>query len=128
MSALEPWLDLGRSLIRYKPNDINLNGIVVSADGRYLLSIQFATGPLWRIDTQSKGVMQVRVEGGDLTQGDGLMLSAPNELYVMRNANDELVGVRLGPDWAAGASASRSQTRACVISPRLRPRRRASWS
>lgn len=27
VSALEPWLDLGRSLIRYKPNDVNLNGI-----------------------------------------------------------------------------------------------------
>ncbi|RYF69075.1 MAG: superoxide dismutase, partial [Comamonadaceae bacterium] len=98
--ALEPWLDLSKTPIRYKPNEINLNGIVASPDGRYLLSVQLATGQLWRIDTQSKAVMQVRIEG-DLTAGDGLVLVGAH-LWVMRNAHHELARVRLAVDWGGG--------------------------
>lgn len=98
--ALEPWLDLSKTPIRYKPNEINLNGIVASPDGRYLLSVQLATGQLWRIDTQSKAVMQVRIEG-DLTAGDGLVLVGAH-LWVMRNAHHELARVRLAVDWGSG--------------------------
>ncbi|WP_256856662.1 superoxide dismutase family protein [Variovorax sp. KK3] len=101
-ASLEPWLDLAQTPIRYLPNQINLNGIVASADGRHLLSIQLATGQLWRIDTQSKAVTQVRIDGGELRDGDGLVLTGANELYVVRNAHHELVRVRLSADWSSG--------------------------
>lgn len=101
-AALEPWLDLTSTPIRYLPNQINLNGIVASQDGRYLLSIQLATGELWRIDTGSRAVLPVRIEGGDLKEGDGLVLTGPNELFVVRNAHHELARVELAADWTGG--------------------------
>lgn len=101
-ATLEPWLDLSSTPLRYLPNKINLNGIVASPDGRYLLSIQLATGQLWRIDTRSRAVSQLRVDGGELTDGDGLVLAGGNDLYVVRNAHHELVRVELAPDWSAG--------------------------
>lgn len=98
--ALEPWLDLAGTPIRYVPNQVNLNGIVASPDGRWLLAIQMATGQLWRIDTASKAVSEVRVEGADLKQGDGLLLRG-NELYVLRNEADEIVRLQLAEGWGS---------------------------
>jgi len=99
--TLEPWLDLRSTPVRYKPNDINFNGIVASADGRWLLAIQQATGQLWRIDTGSRAVTEVRVEGGSLVNGDGLVLNGANELYVVRNADNELARVSLANGWGS---------------------------
>jgi len=114
MTALEPWLDLSASPIRYVPNEINLNGIVASPDGRWLLSVQLATGQLWRIDTQTRAVTEVRVEGGDLKDGDGLVLAGPNELIVIRNEQNELVRIALANGWASGRIEQR------MTDPRLR--------
>lgn len=101
-AALEPWLDLRATPIRYVPNKINLNGIVASPDGRWLLAIQLSTGQLWRVDTASRAVVEVKVEGGGLANGDGLVLAGPNDLYVVRNADNELARVMLADDWTAG--------------------------
>lgn len=101
-AALEPWLDLRTTPVRYLPNKINLNGIVASPDGRWLLAIQLATGQLWRIDTASRAVVEVKVDGGSLLNGDGLVLAASNDLYVIRNADNELTRVVLTDDWAGG--------------------------
>jgi len=100
--TLEPRLDLNSTPVRYQPNKINLNGIVASPDGRYLLTVQLATGELWRIDTRSRAVTQVRIEGGELKDGDGLVLVGVNDLYVMRNTQHELARVQLAADWSAG--------------------------
>jgi Cu-Zn family superoxide dismutase len=100
-AALEPWLDLAATPIRYVPNEINLNGIVASPDGRWLLAVQQITGQLWRIDTASKAVTEVRVEGGDLKFGDGLLLRGGNELYVLRNQPNEIVRLQLADGWGA---------------------------
>ena len=74
-AALEPWLDLRSTPIRYVPNQVNLNGIVASPDGRWLLTVQLATGQLWRVDTTTREVAQVQVDGGPLRNGDGLVLA-----------------------------------------------------
>lgn len=100
-SALERWLDLSGSPIRYVPNQINLNGIVASPDGRWLLTVQLATGQLWRIDTRTRAVAKVAVSGGSLKNGDGLVLSGPTELLVLRNEENEIAQLRLAPDWAS---------------------------
>lgn len=99
--VLEPWLDLRGTPVRYQPNQINFNGIVASADGRWLLAIQQATGQLWRIDTRSRSVAEVRVEGGSLVNGDGLVLNGAKDLYVVRNADDELVRLTLADGWGS---------------------------
>jgi sugar lactone lactonase YvrE len=84
---LEPWLDLTDTPIKYKEDgSFNLNGIVATPDGRYLLTVQSNTGNLYRIDTQTEPpqVTQVDLSGAELTQGDGLVLR-DNTLYVIRN-------------------------------------------
>jgi hypothetical protein len=40
-----------------------------------------------------------KVLGGDLKNGDGLLLTAPTELYVVRNADNEIARLRLDPSW-----------------------------
>lgn len=94
---VEPWLDLGGTPVRYGPG-INLNGIVASPDGRYLLSVQLNTGELWRIDTRTKAVRRVM---GGLKNGDGLLLDGQT-LYVARNADQVVSKVRLSADYGSG--------------------------
>ncbi len=94
---IEPWLDLGQTPIKYGPG-INLNGIVATPDGHYLLSVQLNTGELWRIDTRSKAVKKV-MDG--LTHGDGLLLDG-RTLYVARNADQVVSKVQLSADYASG--------------------------
>jgi sugar lactone lactonase YvrE len=80
---LDPWLDLSRTAIQYKEG-FNLNGIVATPDGRYLLTVQSNTGKLYRIDTQTEQVTPVDLGDAKLTNGDGLVLTG-NTLYVIRN-------------------------------------------
>ena len=80
---LEPWLDLTGTPIEYTEG-FNLNGIVATPNGRYLLTIQSNTGNLYRIDTQTKQVTQVDLGGATLIGGDGLVLRG-HTLYVVRN-------------------------------------------
>jgi outer membrane protein assembly factor BamB len=80
---LEPWLDLTDTPIVYTPG-FNLNGIVATSNGRYLLTVQSNTGNLYRIDTETKQVTQVDLGSATLTGGDGLVLRG-HTLYVVRN-------------------------------------------
>ncbi|MDV6375502.1 superoxide dismutase family protein [Deinococcus arenicola] len=95
--TVEPWLDLGGTPINYGPG-INLNGIVASPDGRYLLTVQLNTGELWRIDTGIKAIKKVM---GGLTNGDGLLLDGQT-LYVSRNADGMISKVNLSADYGSG--------------------------
>lgn len=95
--TVEPWLDLGTTPIKYAAG-INLNGIVATPDGRYLLTIQLNTGDLWRIDTRNKSVTKVM---GGLKHGDGLLLDG-RTLYVARNADQVISKVVLSADYGSG--------------------------
>jgi outer membrane protein assembly factor BamB len=91
---LEPWLDLDdppnqSDPIPYTPGQFNLNGIVATPDGRYLLAVQAFTGKLYRIDTRTKQVREIEIDLIDLgsetlKDGDGLVLTN-NTLYVINN-------------------------------------------
>lgn len=111
-ARLEPWLDLATTPIRYVPNEINLNGIVASPDGRQLLAIQMVTGQIWRIDTATRAVTEVRVDG-DLKFGDGLLLRG-DELYVLRNAPNEVLRLQLEDGWGTARVVQR------LTDPRLK--------
>lgn len=112
-ASLEPWLDLTASPIRYRPNELNLNGIVASPNGRWLLAIQLVSGQLWRIDTSTRAVSEVRVEGGDLRHGDGIVLQG-SDLYVLRNQDNEIVRLALTDDWKSARVTQR------ITDPRLK--------
>lgn len=112
--VLEPWLDLAASPVRYRPNEVNLNGIVASPDGRWLIAIQLVTGQLWRIDTASRAVTEVALEGGALPHGDGLLLRGATDLFVVCNEERELVQLALSAD------ATRAHVVRRATDPRLR--------
>lgn len=94
---LSAWLDLSKTPIRYQPG-VNLNGIVVTPDGKYLLVMQLNTGDLWRIDLKTKAVKKVL---GGLKNGDGLLLDG-RTLYVARNKDQVVSKVSLSADYGSG--------------------------
>lgn len=120
--VLEPWLDLSTTAIRYRPNEFNLNGIVASPNGKWLIAIQLITGQLWRIDVANKTVLQVRLDGGDLRHGDGLVLRGAGELYVVRNQDNEIVQLQLTEDWSQARLVQR------IVDPTLKYPTTAAFS
>ena len=98
-TQLKPFLDL-TSIVPYE-DGFNLNGLVSTSDGRYLLAIQSNTGQLHRIDPVAGTAQAVDLGGETLLNGDGLAL-AGHTLYVVRNRDELLVTVRLSKDLSSG--------------------------
>jgi sugar lactone lactonase YvrE len=68
---------------KYDPQtDSGANGIVVSADNKFLLMANFGTGQLFRIRLADHQVTEVDLHGELLTGGDGMVL-AGDDLYVV---------------------------------------------
>ena len=85
---------------------INLNGIALTADGRALLTVQYNTGKLFRIDLASRHIQEVSVPGG-LMYGDGLLLDGQT-LYVGQNRMNWVSKVMLSADGLSGQVLSHS--------------------
>ena len=79
----EPWLNLEGTPAEYEEG-FNFNGIDATEDGRYLVAVQSNTGELFRIDTESKEVVEIDLGGETLANGDGLLLDG-RTVYVVRN-------------------------------------------
>ena len=79
--------------------NINLNGIVSTPDGAYLIVGQTNTGKLFRITLADKTVTEIDL-GGELVSGDGLVLNGQT-LYVVRN-NHDIATLHLTPNWSNG--------------------------
>lgn len=94
--ALEPWLDLSSSVIPYGEG-ANLNGIAVTADGRFLVVTHMQRGELYRIDIATREITRIEVEGGAIDGGDGLIL-AGQRLYIVRQPHQEIVALNLSAD------------------------------
>ena len=71
---------------------INWNGIESFDKGKTLVLVNYETGELVRVNTQSGQTEVIRIKNGDLMLGDGL-LRVENKLYVTRGSNqiDELL-------------------------------------
>lgn len=79
----------------------NLNGIASTRSGRFVVAVQSTTGRLFRLDTRTGAVVAVPVTGGELTNGDGILLRG-RTLYVVRNRNGQIAVVRLTRRLTAG--------------------------
>ena len=97
---LEPWLDFEGTPLQYEEG-FNLNGISASDDGRYLITVRYNAGDLWRIDTETREVSQVDLGGETLTNGDGILLDG-RSLYVVRNDPGVIDRVELSQDLLSG--------------------------
>lgn len=100
VGEMEPWLDFADTAIEYEEG-FNLNGIAVSPDGQYLLTVQYNTGDLFRIEIANQTVAQVELEGESLRTGDGLVLDGQT-LYVVRGGPGDIVPVALSEDYTNG--------------------------
>jgi outer membrane protein assembly factor BamB len=83
------------------PGTFELNGIDATRHGRVLISIQSRNGDLFRINPRTGVTRQIHVTGGDLTNGDGILLRG-RTLYVVRNQNNQIAVVKLGRRLHAG--------------------------
>jgi hypothetical protein len=102
-AALEPWLDLTGTPIQYAAG-FNLNGIVATPDGRYLVVTQSNTGELFRIELATKEVVQIDL-GGEAVNGDGIELRG-RTLYAV--ASGLIAKVQLAGDFLSGEVVSRT--------------------
>jgi len=100
VAELPVWLELEGTPFAYGEG-FNANGIVVTDDGRYLLIVQFNTGQLFRIDTETREVAEVDLGGASLTGGDGMALDGQT-LYVVRDEEALIASVAMADDFAAG--------------------------
>ena len=76
------------------PATFEANGIVSARGGRTLLVVQSGTGKLFRIDAATGVSTQVPLSGGDLANGDGLLLVG-RTLLAVQNRLNRIAVVRL---------------------------------
>jgi len=79
----------------------NLNGIVATANGRYLIVAHTALGTLWRVDIPTRAVQQIDLGGATVTGADGIALRGLT-LWVVRNFPRTVATVKLAGDAASG--------------------------
>jgi len=80
----------------------NLNGIDLTADGRWLLAVQSNTGILYRINPATGHATRVDLGGVVLTAGDGILVVG-RTLYVVQNRLNKIAVFELDPrTWTSG--------------------------
>ena len=78
---------------------INVNGIVATSDGRYLIIGKRNENMLFRVDLNSRDIIPVNMPAGMLNTPDGLFLQG-NTLYVTQNLPKAIAVVRLSSDFS----------------------------
>jgi sugar lactone lactonase YvrE len=85
-------LTLGGDLLQAPTGGFELNGI--EATKRRLIAVHTALGRLYAIDPRDGDTDQIELEGGDLINGDGVLLKG-RTLYVVQNRDNRIAVVRL---------------------------------
>jgi Cu-Zn family superoxide dismutase len=104
--TIEQWLPLAGTPIVYTTG-FNLNGIVVSPNGRFLFVIQSNTGKIFQIDVESKEIVHLDVGGVTFPAGDGLWLQG-HSLYVLQNQQEVITEIRIQAVQASGTVVSQT--------------------
>ncbi|MDB5263007.1 MAG: Superoxide dismutase [Adhaeribacter sp.] len=100
---LEEWLSFTNAQIPYV-SGTNANGIVNTADNKYLIIVVSSSGKLYRIDKATKAITEIALDT-PVTAGDGLYLIG-NVLYVSRNATNQIFPVTLNAEYTQGSVGS----------------------
>jgi len=110
-AALDVWLDFAGTPLQYQPG-FNLNGIVATENGKYLIVTQSNTGKLFRITLATKEVVEIDLGGGSVA-GDGLWLRGQTLWAVSR---PEILNVELRHEFTIGEIVKRT-TPAGLLDP-----------
>ncbi|GAB3927692.1 Vgb family protein [Larkinella terrae] len=97
---MEQWLTFTDQQIPYTSPGVNANGIVLTADGNYLIVVISSSGKLYRIDTSTKAIAEIQLNT-PVNAGDGLWLENQT-LYVSRNVTNQIFPVTLSGDYLQG--------------------------
>lgn len=97
---LEEWLTFTDAQIPYAATGTNANGIVNTADNKYLIVVVSTSGKLYRIDKTTKAISEITLTT-TVTSGDGMYLDGTT-LYVSRNTANLIFPVTLTADYASG--------------------------
>jgi Cu-Zn family superoxide dismutase len=103
-ARLEPWLEFEGTVLKYTRGDglasgLNLNGIVATPDGRYLIVVATNTGKLFRIDVKTREVVEIVGQGNK--GGDGMLLWGDGKLLVIDMTQPKpLTKLQLSNDYA----------------------------
>jgi Cu-Zn family superoxide dismutase len=109
---MEEWIDFTGTPLVFQQG-FNVNGIVASEGGKYLIVDQTNTGKLFRIDVDTKEVIQIDLGGATIPGGDGMVLLG-RTLWVVNSG--KITEVRLAGDLASG-SITMSFTDPTLVSP-----------
>ena len=96
LTTVEPWLNFAGTPAAYTPG-FNLNGIVATPDGKYLIVSKSNTRQLFRIDLATKEVVEIVTDKP--TGGDGLQLQGET-LYAIVSGG--ILKVELSDDFSTG--------------------------
>jgi DNA-binding beta-propeller fold protein YncE len=105
LTTVEPWLNLTGTPAAYTTG-FNLNGIVATPDGKFLIVAKSNTSQLFRIDLETNEVVEITTD--EPTGGDGLQLQG-HTLYAI--AGGAIVEARLSGDYSSGDVVSRTTDR-----------------
>jgi sugar lactone lactonase YvrE len=101
---LQQFLDFRGTAVHYVTAagapGINVNGIVATPDGRYLVVAKRNENALFRIDLRSREVTPIRFTAGALETPDGMFLQG-NTLYVAQNMPRSVAVLQLSADYSS---------------------------
>lgn len=86
----------------FTPGAFNSNGIVASANDRWLIIANSAAQMIYRVDPASGDAVEIDLGGASLPNADGLVLIG-HTLYVVQNQLHQIAVVELAPDFTSGA-------------------------
>ena len=104
MASAESFVDFDGTPVSYE-DGFNLNGIDLTSDGRYLITVQSNTGKLFRIGVHDGAVERIDVSAEMIAQtfpgGDGLALHG-DHVYVVSNASERIDVIALSQNATKG--------------------------
>ena len=86
----------------FTPGAFNANGIEATADGHALIVVNSSDGTLYKVDPVTGDSTRIPLDGGSLTNADGIVL-AGRTLYVVQNRLNQIAEVALAPDLNSGS-------------------------
>lgn len=86
----------------FDPGGFNSNGIVATADGRWLIIANSGAAMVYRVDPESGNAVAIDLGGATLPNADGLVLLG-HTLYVVQNRSNQIAVVELAPNYTSGA-------------------------